>query len=72
MEYSARYSMHEIELFGALVMFVRVGHPYTSDWLPYPSSVAEIYQSTQVVSSYHPAECSFWLTNGFYSYSRIL
>ncbi|KAL3890269.1 hypothetical protein ACJMK2_002557 [Sinanodonta woodiana] len=96
MEYSARYSMHAIELFGffgsfdqiikplslsdiefqnnirsEVMSFVLDGHPYSSDWLPYPLSVAKVSQSTQVVSSYHPAECSFWLTNGFFSYAWI-
>ncbi|KAK3576602.1 hypothetical protein CHS0354_023119 [Potamilus streckersoni] len=54
-----------------VLSFVFYGHPYTSNWLPYPSSVAELSQSTNVVTAYHPSECTFWLRNGFFSYSWI-
>ena len=51
--------------------FVRLGKPATADWIDYPGTIAELDVDTKVYRSYHASQCSFWLKNGFFSYSWI-
>lgn len=51
--------------------FVSGGSPSSKNWLTYPRGIALLSQSTDVVASYHSAECLFWAKNGLVDYSWV-
>ncbi|WAR24207.1 PNBA-like protein [Mya arenaria] len=61
----------EVNVQQEVLSFVSTGIPFTADWGMFPGRTAVLSENTTVTAGYHTAECLFWLTNGFFSYSWI-
>ncbi|XP_052241317.1 para-nitrobenzyl esterase-like [Dreissena polymorpha] len=53
-----------------VMSFVKKGRPFSA-WRPYPEATALLSHVTTTSSGYNPAQCEFWLQNGFFSYGWI-